>query len=78
MDQVIERCRYSRPEGDGSRRDKFERLDQPHDRTGGVLEAVDQDCPLLTEATARQFSAVGYGAAIIGVGRENLLGLVSS
>ncbi len=69
--QVIERCRYSRPEGDGSCRDEFERLDQPHDRPGWVLEAVDQDCrrspkPLL--ASFRQsvtaLRSSGYGERI--------------
>ena len=72
--QVVERRRFSRPEGDGSCRDEFECFNQPHDRPGWVLEAVDQDCPPLTEATAREFSAVGHSAAIIRVRRQNLLG----
>src|SRR5215467_12467294 len=37
MHQVVERCRFPWPEGDGSCRDEFERLDQPHDRPRQVL-----------------------------------------
>ena len=74
VNQVTERRHFPRAQGDGSVRDKFEGIDQPHDRPGRVFEPVDQDCPPLAEAAARQFSAVGYSAAVVGVGREDFLG----
>ena len=72
--QVLERRRFSRSEGDGSRRDEFECFDQPHDRPGWVFEAINEDCTPPTEATARQFSAVSHSTAIIRVRRQDFLG----
>ena len=70
---ALERRRFSRTESDSSCRHELKCFDQPHARPGWVLEAVDQDCPPLTEAAARQFSAVGYSTAIIRLRRQDLL-----
>ncbi len=58
---------------DGQRSDGLEGVDQPGKWALRVLEAIDEDRSASLEATFCEFPAIGDGAVVVSVGRQDLL-----